>query len=91
MPKIDVEGPVSVLPVSDTGRRRAGRPDTVSPTLIPLLRNPVPAAGQSRDLALPQRSHGCQACRSPEPIFPFTIAFQPVVDLQESRIDAHEA
>jgi len=91
MPEIDVKGPVSVLPASDTGRRRAGRPDTVSPTLIPLLRNPVPAAGQSQDLALPQRSHGCQACRSPEPIFPFTMAFQPVVDLQESRIDAHEA
>jgi EAL domain-containing protein (putative c-di-GMP-specific phosphodiesterase class I) len=91
MPEIHVEGPVPVLLASDTSRRRAGRPDTVSPTLIPLLRNPVPAAGQSRDLALPQQSHGCQACRSPEPIFPFTMAFQPVVDLQESRIVAHEA
>jgi EAL domain-containing protein (putative c-di-GMP-specific phosphodiesterase class I) len=33
----------------------------------------------------------CTACRQTEPIFPFTMAFQPVVDLQEGRIDAYEA
>jgi EAL domain-containing protein (putative c-di-GMP-specific phosphodiesterase class I) len=33
----------------------------------------------------------CHACREAEPIFAFTMAFQPVVDLQTSRVDAYEA
>ncbi len=33
----------------------------------------------------------CAACRQSTPIFPFTMAFQPIVDLQERRIDAYEA
>lgn len=34
---------------------------------------------------------GCSACRQMPDLFPFTMAFQPVVDLQDHRIDAHEA
>ncbi len=33
----------------------------------------------------------CAACRDGAAIFPFTMAFQPIVDLDESRIDAYEA
>ncbi len=33
----------------------------------------------------------CAACRNGLQIFPFTMAFQPIVDLQDSRIDAYEA
>ncbi|HEY8613704.1 MAG TPA: EAL domain-containing protein [Roseomonas sp.] len=33
----------------------------------------------------------CSACRESRLNFPFTMAFQPVVDLKEHRIDAHEA
>jgi EAL domain-containing protein (putative c-di-GMP-specific phosphodiesterase class I) len=33
----------------------------------------------------------CKACRSPQPLFPFTMAFQPIIDLQNRRIDAYEA
>ena len=36
-------------------------------------------------------SSGCVACRTSQEIFPFTMAFQPIVDLEESRIDAYEA
>ena len=38
-----------------------------------------------------QRLSKCEACRSPEEIFPFTMAFQPIVDVQECRIEAYEA
>lgn len=36
-------------------------------------------------------SHGCTACRKTLEIFPFSMAFQPIVDLLDYRIDAHEA
>jgi EAL domain-containing protein (putative c-di-GMP-specific phosphodiesterase class I) len=36
----------------------------------------------------PQR---CAACHQAEPIFPFTMAFQPIVDARSNRIVAHEA
>jgi EAL domain-containing protein (putative c-di-GMP-specific phosphodiesterase class I) len=34
---------------------------------------------------------GCGACREGGSIFPFTMAFQPVVDIERCRIVAHEA
>jgi EAL domain-containing protein (putative c-di-GMP-specific phosphodiesterase class I) len=37
------------------------------------------------------RPKGCQACQSATPIFPFTMAFQPIVDIHERRIDGYEA
>ena len=33
----------------------------------------------------------CAACQQTPELFPFTMAFQPILDLQEQRIDAHEA
>jgi EAL domain-containing protein (putative c-di-GMP-specific phosphodiesterase class I) len=39
----------------------------------------------------PKRSIGCANCRDAKPAFPFTMAFQPVVDLERRRIDAYEA
>ena len=34
---------------------------------------------------------GCSACQEGQEIFPFSMAFQPIVDLDEERIDGHEA
>lgn len=34
---------------------------------------------------------GCAACKNTAELFPFTMAFQPVVDVVEYRIDAQEA
>ncbi len=84
-------------------RRRQGRPQYVKRHLVPLLRGsaspgtdaapappplPLPATGTS---GAPARDKACAACREGQDIFPFTMAFQPIVDLQESRIDAYEA
>lgn len=33
----------------------------------------------------------CNACRTEQDVFPFTMAFQPIVDIIEGRIAAHEA
>jgi EAL domain-containing protein (putative c-di-GMP-specific phosphodiesterase class I) len=33
----------------------------------------------------------CKACRMPATLAPFSMAFQPIIDLQERRIDAYEA
>ncbi len=73
-------------------RRRPGRRDDVSPALIPLLRG-EPADGPDirAEPAAKTGRKGCAACREGAPIFPFSVAFQPVVDLQENRIDAYEA
>jgi EAL domain-containing protein (putative c-di-GMP-specific phosphodiesterase class I) len=56
----------------------------VSPELVPLMRRQAPSAPLADAAA-------CRACRDRPAIFPFTMAFQPIVDLQESRIDAYEA
>jgi EAL domain-containing protein (putative c-di-GMP-specific phosphodiesterase class I) len=37
------------------------------------------------------RPSGCDACRKPAAMFPFTMAFQPIVDLLDHRIDSYEA
>jgi EAL domain-containing protein (putative c-di-GMP-specific phosphodiesterase class I) len=37
------------------------------------------------------RRTACAACKQEQVAFPFTMAFQPIVDLREGRIDAHEA
>ena len=91
MLKTDLPVPAPVSPTPSAGRRRPGRPDTVNPNLVPLLRTPASAANQSQASPLSRRSDRCQACHSPERIFPFTMAFQPIVDVQEGRIDAYEA
>ena len=38
-----------------------------------------------------QQPKQCLGCQLAEPIFPFTMAFQPIVDVEENRIDAFEA
>ena len=42
-------------------------------------------------MTIPEKSLGCGACRDAPAIFPLTMAFQPVVDVQTHRIVAHEA
>jgi EAL domain-containing protein (putative c-di-GMP-specific phosphodiesterase class I) len=46
-----------------------------------------PAPGQPRKSNDP----GCHACRDQVDLIPFSMAFQPIVDLQTNQIDAHEA
>ncbi len=38
-----------------------------------------------------RQSRACRACLTPTPLFPFSMAYQPIVDLQEKRIDGYEA
>ncbi len=40
---------------------------------------------------MPSNATACAACRSESTLFPFTMAFQPVVDVVEGCIVAHEA
>ncbi|MFC3125418.1 EAL domain-containing protein [Pseudoroseomonas globiformis] len=37
------------------------------------------------------RPNACPGCQQEQFAYPFTMAFQPIVDLRENRIDAHEA
>jgi len=37
------------------------------------------------------RARGCAACQDASALFAFSMAFQPIVDIQASRIDAYEA
>ncbi len=72
-------------------RRRPGRRDKISPTLIPLLRNPMAQTAGTDPAIDAEPRTACRACRQAEPIFDFTMAFQPIVDIQECRVDAYEA
>jgi diguanylate cyclase (GGDEF)-like protein len=49
-----------------------------------------PDAAIARDKGSAQ-AQACFRCREEVSLFPFTMAFQPIVDLQEKRIDAYEA
>jgi hypothetical protein len=40
---------------------------------------------------MPANGTGCAACRQAKPIFAFSMAFQPIIDLEQGRIDGHEA
>jgi EAL domain-containing protein (putative c-di-GMP-specific phosphodiesterase class I) len=40
---------------------------------------------------MPKRRNACVACRQSHLAFPFTMAFQPIIDLWDGRIDGHEA
>ena len=75
-------------------RRRMGRLPAVSQNLVPILRGSASAGGtvsSSPGPAPSQAASACAACRDGTAIFPFTMAFQPIVDLRDSRIDAYEA
>jgi len=64
--------------------RRPNRLDSPHPNLLPMLRNPSGGPGEAS-------AARCAGCSQATEIFPFTMAFQPIVDIQECRIDAHEA
>ena len=75
-------------------RRRAGRLSAVNRTLVPILRGAASAGGAMSSPPEPapsQAARACAACRDGTAIFPFTMAFQPIVDMQAGRIDAYEA
>ena len=57
------------------------------------LRDAAQAGAVVQDGALPaaERGPGCSACRRPAALRPFTMAFQPIVDVVERRIVGHEA
>ena len=40
---------------------------------------------------MPDVKSKCAACHESSPLFPFTMAFQPILDLELCTIDAHEA
>ncbi len=75
-------------------RRRTGRLPGAGRNLVPLLRGSPPAgAGASPppEPAASPSARACAACRDGTAVFPFTMAFQPIVDLHAGRIDAYEA
>lgn len=78
------------------GRRRPDRPASVSAAMVPLLCGTAPPVPDDVPPDVPPRpstpaGQGCGQCRAGTAIFPFSMAFQPIVDLQEQRIDAYEA
>lgn len=88
--------------LSAPDRRRPGRPASVRPNLIAMLRSSLPQVSQeahsvsspgTRTASEVQRdqARACAACKLPSPLFAFSMAFQPIVDIQQSRIDAYEA
>ncbi len=71
-----------------TGHRPAAH------ALASILHAPPPGGGAVPASArrVPSPAAGaCSACREGTEIFPFTMAFQPIVDVQAGRIDAYEA
>ena len=77
-------------------QRSNSRPSPISRSLVPTLPG---AASTSRIISssladgasLRQAARACAACRDGTQIFPFTMAFQPIVDMHAGRIDAYEA
>lgn len=84
-------------------QRRPGRPEAIASTLIPILRGlqpndlenarplQVPSKRLKASAALRSKTQACAACKHGSGIFPFSMAFQPIVDIVDSRIDAYEA
>jgi EAL domain-containing protein (putative c-di-GMP-specific phosphodiesterase class I) len=97
------EGAKPVEPeVPAAEKRRPGRAKFVSPALIPVLRGALPtvsegfplpaaAAGRSPSGSHRPQSKACAACKDGSALFSFSMAFQPIVDLHNNRIDAYEA
>ena len=46
---------------------------------------------EGSDMALLPSGQACAACRNKVDLFDFTMAFQPIVDIERARIDAYEA
>lgn len=82
-------------------RRRPGRLEKISSSLIGIFRGSNLVGPADCDADPSQNGQlvtsstatrdGCVACRTGGQIFPFTMAFQPIVDLQDNRIDGYEA
>lgn len=75
-------------------RRRPGRTGDESTTLLPLLRGEIETSAVEAPPITPAQDRkptACAACQRPSTIPALSMAFQPIVDLQEQRIDAHEA
>ena len=73
-------------------RRRIGHLPVVSRNLVPILRAAPPGGAAVPLVAEPTpATRACAACRDGTEIFPFTMAFQPIVDVRDNRIDAYEA
>ena len=86
----------SVTPATE--RRRPGRAQSFSPNLLPLCRGadaiPAEAPPMTTLHETPPENatrKTCAACRKPADIPPLSMAFQPIIDLQQHRIDAYEA
>lgn len=48
-------------------------------------------SSDARGFRMPKSRTVCATCTQERAAFPFTLAFQPIVDLHERRIDGHEA
>lgn len=89
----------SIGPAKLADRRRPGRMTDMNAQLVPLLRGesaghpiwPPPLAARPDTSSLDAIRKTCAACQKPHVIPPLSMAFQPIVDLQEHRIDAYEA
>ncbi|HZF74474.1 MAG TPA: EAL domain-containing protein [Acetobacteraceae bacterium] len=72
-------------------RRRPGRMRYVNPALIPLLRGQHGTVAPDAAEEPTEGRTPCGACRNAPALFPFSVAFQPIVDVEAGRIDAYEA
>jgi EAL domain-containing protein (putative c-di-GMP-specific phosphodiesterase class I) len=94
--RLKSDGPKQLV-IDPVDRRRPGRMRDMNAQLVPLLRgeaNAVPALpGIEMQETPPLESvrRTCAACRQPRTFPALSMAFQPIVDLQEHRIDAYEA
>ena len=92
-------GSPNQLGVEPANRRRPGRIKDVSAQLVPLLRGeadvdpakPFPMTAPHEALPPVRTRTACAACRKPKAVPALSMAFQPIIDLQEHRIDAYEA
>lgn len=86
-------------PAEVADRRRPGRIKDIKARLVPLLRSEadvdpiptLPVASLKETLPSVRIRKTCAACREPNTVPALSMAFQPIVDLQEHRIDAYEA
>ena len=88
-----------IEPAELADRRRPGRVKDINTRLVPLLRceadvDPtpgLPVTALKETLPSARIRKTCAACRKPSTVPALSMAFQPIVDLQERRIDAYEA
>ena len=97
--KIGLSGELDKPSEGEADRRRPGRMAVVNQRLLPVLRGEseaefiqaLPAKPLQEKARLERRRTACAACQQPREIPALSMAFHPIVDLQEHRIDAHEA